>query len=156
MYAWTNLFYALPVQTPYNTSTASKYAAWGNRNDFLDARSDDTRQAPSTYHRQPPLTEFYRDPACKTQNCARLQCPTSQTSMKNEKIKFSLPANGKDIKVVGELWVLADLTRIDIVFFTSRLSSYIHRPSKQNSNILHYAVKYLKTTRDHGILYENQ
>lgn len=53
---------------------------------------------------------------------------------------------------LGKLRYIADSTRFEIAFDTSRLASYLDYPTVKHRHLLHHIIRYLKRTKQHGIL----
>lgn len=73
--------------------------------------------------------------------------------------RTTLPLNPKDAtdyrSILGQLRYLADSTRLDIAFATSKLAAMMHHPTQQHQLLLHHLLRYLKITINHGIQYDN-
>lgn len=55
--------------------------------------------------------------------------------------------------LIGDLRYLADSTRMDIAFATSRLARHTNAPTDKHFELLKHVLRYLKRTSTHGILH---
>ena len=55
--------------------------------------------------------------------------------------------------IVGELRYITDCTRPDINFYVNKLSAAMHNPTRRHWLILINTLRYLKATKEHGIIY---
>jgi hypothetical protein len=56
-------------------------------------------------------------------------------------------------RLIGELQFIANVTRPDIAYAISRLSSYTANPTLQHVSALKWVLRYLSGTRSYGITY---
>jgi len=55
--------------------------------------------------------------------------------------------------IIGSLRYLADSTRLDIAYAIGKLAQFTHQPQRHHFEMLKHVLRYLKGTKDHGILY---
>ena len=66
---------------------------------------------------------------------------------------LSLQDHAKYRRMVGELLYLAVCTRPDISFAVSSLARSLHAPTRRHFSMINRVLRYLSTTKSHGILY---
>lgn len=54
---------------------------------------------------------------------------------------------------IGSLRYMADSTRLDISFATSKLAHFSHKPTEKHLELVKHVIRYLKGAKDHGIMY---
>lgn len=64
------------------------------------------------------------------------------------------PANTPYRQAIGSLIYLVTCTRPDLAFTVRRLSQYLEKPQDHHWNAVKRALRYLWSTRNHGILYD--
>ena len=90
------------------------------------------------------------------------ECRVVSTPMDNSTL-HELDAEGELVsanvpyrQAIGSLVYLVSCTRPDFAFTVRRLSQYLENPRQQHWRAVKRALRYLWSTRDHGILYDGK
>lgn len=106
---------------------------------------------------QPHLIQKALDKHAMTEANPRSSPLPSKPDFDDEALSPKLDTENAELyrSTIGDLRYLADSTRFDVAFATSRLARHSKAPTTKHMMLLKHVLRYLKRTKTHGILYSD-